>query len=125
MTVDIHREGKKPARITVKKGDQKWEINEDQLDKLPEEVRREVQPLLTGASDGLKLNLTQDPQITGLRLPSNELNFNLTAPTGNEADILNRLQKNVDEIDQRLAEMKRTIGELRAAREQKSDRSAK
>jgi hypothetical protein len=124
MTVDIHREGKKPAKITIKKGDQKWEINEDQLDKLPEEVRHEVEPLLGGGPEGLKLNWTQAPQSTTLNIPSNGLTLDFTAPAGNEADILNRLQKNVDEIDQRLAEMKRTIGELRAARE-KAEKSAK
>jgi membrane-associated protease RseP (regulator of RpoE activity) len=123
MTVDIHREGKKPAKITVKKGHLKWEIDDNQLEKLPEDVRREVEPLLGGGPEQIRLNLTQNPQIAGLQLP-NELKLNVTAVTGGEADILNRLQKNVDEIDQRLAEMKRTIGELRAARE-KADKPAK
>jgi membrane-associated protease RseP (regulator of RpoE activity) len=125
MTVDIHREGKKPAQITVKKGVLKWEINEDQLDKLPQDVRHEVEPLLGGGPERIQLKLTQDPQIAALGLPSNGITVNITAPAGNEAEILNRLQKNVDEIDQRLADMKRTIGEFRAAREQKTDKPAK
>jgi membrane-associated protease RseP (regulator of RpoE activity) len=123
MTVDIHREGKKPAKITVKKGHLKWEIDDNQLEKLPEDVRREVEPLLGGGPEQIKLNMTQNPQIPALQLP-NELKLNFTVVTGGEADSLNRLQKNVDEIDQRLAEMKRTIGELRAARE-KAEKPAK
>lgn len=45
--------------------------------------------------------------------------------SGSDAGILNSLQKNVDEIDQRLAEMKRTIGDLRTARERKAEKPAK
>ncbi len=125
MTVDIHREGKKPAKITIKKEDHKWEINEDQLDKLPEDVRHELEPLLGGGPDRIKLNFVQEPQITAAQLPSNEITLDYTAAAGNDADILNRLQKNVEEIDQRLTEMKQTIKELRTAREHKAEKPAK
>ena len=46
MSVDIHREGKKPAEITVKKGKKTWKATEDDLSKLPEDIRHEVEPLL-------------------------------------------------------------------------------
>ena len=46
LSVDIHREGKKPAQITVKRGSDKWEVNEDELSKLPDDVRRFVEPLV-------------------------------------------------------------------------------
>jgi hypothetical protein len=46
MSVDIHREGKKAAEITVKKGKETWHATEDELSKLPEEIRHEVEPLL-------------------------------------------------------------------------------
>ena len=46
MSVDIHREGKKPAEITVKKGKQTWRATEDDLSKLPDDIRHEVEPLL-------------------------------------------------------------------------------
>jgi PDZ domain-containing protein len=120
MTVDIHREGKKPAKITVKKGHLKWEIDEDQLEKLPDDVRKVVETLLGGGPERIRLNLTE-PQSTSLRLPS-EITLDYSAVGGSEADILNRLQKNVDEIDQRLAEMKRSIGELRASRQKAEEK---
>jgi hypothetical protein len=42
---EIVREDHKPARITVRKGEEKWEVGEAQLDKLPEKVRPEVERL--------------------------------------------------------------------------------
>jgi hypothetical protein len=121
MTVDIHREGKKPAKVTVKKGDQKWEINEDQLDKLPEDVRHEVEPLLGGGPERIRLNLESGPGLNNLSVGV-PLDFSGVSASGTDAEIFNRLQKNVDEIDQRLAEMKRTIGELRAARQKEAQK---
>jgi hypothetical protein len=46
MSVDIHREGKKAAEITVKKGKETWRATEDDLSKLPDDIRHEVEPLL-------------------------------------------------------------------------------
>jgi hypothetical protein len=124
MTVDIHREGKKPAKVTVKKGDQKWEVNEDQLDKLPEDARHEVEPLLGGGPERIRLNLEGGPGLNNLSvgLP---LDFSGVSASGTDAEIFNRLQKNVDEIDQRLAEMKQTIKELRSSREHAAEKPTK
>ena len=61
--------------------------------------------------DGVEVGVgAHDVYISGERAPANE------------GEILNRLQKNVDEIDQRLAEMKRTIGELRAAQQKAAEK---
>ena len=46
LSVSITRTGSEPAKITVKKGEQTWEVSEDELDKLPEEVRPHVQRML-------------------------------------------------------------------------------
>lgn len=48
-TVSIVKSGKEPAKIGVKKGDQSWEVTEDKLDDLPEDVRALVKPMLGGA----------------------------------------------------------------------------
>jgi hypothetical protein len=48
MKVTIERDGKKPASIQVKRGDEKWEITEDELDKLPDDVEKFVAPLVGG-----------------------------------------------------------------------------
>lgn len=46
LSVSITRSGGEPAKITVKKGEQSWEISEKELDKLPEDVRPHVERLL-------------------------------------------------------------------------------
>lgn len=48
VEVKISKESEKPAKITIKQGDQVQELTEDQLDKLPEELRGWVQSALTG-----------------------------------------------------------------------------
>jgi|GEM_PF-1403813 len=46
MTIVVTKTGKDPARIVVKQGDQKWEVTEKELDKLPEGVRSHVERML-------------------------------------------------------------------------------
>lgn len=46
MSVSITRNGDEPAKITVKKGDQMWEVSEKELDKLPDDVRPHVERML-------------------------------------------------------------------------------
>jgi PDZ domain len=46
LTVQISKNGKEPAQIEVKQGDETWTATEDKLDELPDEVRRHVKGLL-------------------------------------------------------------------------------
>lgn len=46
MSVSITRSGDEPAKITVKKGDQSWEVSEKELDKLPDDIRPHVERML-------------------------------------------------------------------------------
>jgi hypothetical protein len=46
VSVRINKEGDKPAKIHVKKDDQEWEVTEDKLGDLPEDVRVHVQQFL-------------------------------------------------------------------------------
>ena len=46
LSVTMHKEGDKPAQITVQRNDDKWEVTEDSLDKLPDDVRPHVERLL-------------------------------------------------------------------------------
>lgn len=48
VTISIVRQGSKPAKITVSRGDEKWEVTSDSLDKLPEELR----PIVQGMDGG-------------------------------------------------------------------------
>lgn len=46
LSVTIVRSGEAPAKILVKQGDQKWEITEKELDKLPKDVRGHVERIV-------------------------------------------------------------------------------
>jgi hypothetical protein len=46
MSININRNGNEPAKITIKRNDQKWEIFENELDKLPADVRPYVERML-------------------------------------------------------------------------------
>lgn len=46
MKLTIVREGSKPAKITVERGDEKWEVTSEKLGDLPEDVRRAVLPAM-------------------------------------------------------------------------------
>jgi hypothetical protein len=53
VSVSISKDGDKPAHITVKRGDESWEVSADDpasLDKLPEDLRPFVEKMLHGAS---------------------------------------------------------------------------
>ena len=47
VTVSIVRKGTEPAQITVKKDDKSWEVTDKELNKLPEDVRKLVEPMIT------------------------------------------------------------------------------
>jgi hypothetical protein len=54
----IRKEGDQPAHIVVKKDGKKFEATEDNLDELPEDIRRLVAPLLgkqSSSADGVKI----------------------------------------------------------------------
>jgi len=110
MSVNVFREGKKPAKITVKKGAKTWEVTESELDKLPEDIRRDVEPLVGGT---LRINLK-------------DLSPSFTGPTVGDVfgarpgDLEDRVEKRLDEMNKemnkRLDEMRATIDRLRNER---------
>ena len=58
VSILIKKEGNKPAEITVKQGDQKWEVTGDQLNQLPAKVRGYITGLahgITGANISVAL----------------------------------------------------------------------
>ena len=46
MTVTVTKHGKDPAKITVAQADKTWEVTEDKLDDLPEEIRPHAEAIL-------------------------------------------------------------------------------
>jgi hypothetical protein len=46
LTVSVTKQGDQPAKIVVKQDDQKWEVTENELDKLPKDLRPHVERML-------------------------------------------------------------------------------
>jgi hypothetical protein len=46
LSITITKSGKQPAQIVVKRDDENWEVTEDQLDELPDDVRPHVDRML-------------------------------------------------------------------------------
>jgi PDZ domain len=108
LSINIYREGKNPAKITIKKGDKQWVVTENELAKLPEDIRREVEPLLGGGPIRIELkDLTKSVPLAGP--PLGDV---LIRPAEPE----DRIEKRLDEMSKRLDEMRSTIDQLREQR---------
>jgi hypothetical protein len=46
LTIQIRKHGKEPAEIEVKKGDKTWNVKQDDLKSLPDDVREHVEHML-------------------------------------------------------------------------------
>jgi membrane-associated protease RseP (regulator of RpoE activity) len=66
LEVTITKKGEDPAKITVKRGDDQWEIDANSLDKLPEDIRPYVKKMLGG---GLSVTVGGDQFNWSANLP--------------------------------------------------------
>ena len=55
MSVTITKQGKEPAKISVKQGERSWEVAEDKLNELPDEARLAVERMLGRARSGVSV----------------------------------------------------------------------
>ncbi|MDH3716987.1 MAG: PDZ domain-containing protein [Planctomycetota bacterium] len=78
LSVGINREGNQPLKITVRRGDESWEIDREQMGKLPEMIRPFVQGMLgdvtgqQGQDGDLEIDVP-DVQLPGFDLPDVQL----------------------------------------------------
>jgi len=114
MSVTILKEGKQPAKITVTRGDDKWEIGENELDKLPADVRPHVERMLgrgphepdalqffdfvPGASPATPAITPESPQAPG------------------------RVEKRLESLERRLDQIRKSLDEMRENRPRLRDR---
>jgi hypothetical protein len=96
MSVSIMRQGKQPAKIVVKQGEQTWETTEDKLSELPSEVRREVEKLLPPNMP--PFNPMQP--MPGPALPSRRMPEQLDRPLQDINRQLEQMRKRLDQLEQ-------------------------
>ncbi|MGO8690234.1 MAG: S1C family serine protease [Thermoguttaceae bacterium] len=93
-SVAITREGDKPAKIVVKQGEQKWEITENEINKLPESLRPAVEQMLghgdmTFAAPGVPMIGEERPEA--------------------------RLEKRLDELSRQVDQLRKALEQSRGA----------
>lgn len=55
MTIAITKQGKTPLHVVVTRGKEKWDVNEGEFDKLPPDIRRHVDAMLSRGPRGLTM----------------------------------------------------------------------
>jgi len=96
LSISVTKQGDQPAKIVVNRGDEKWEITEDEIDKLPPDIRPHVERML-GRVPKLDFRvLGPDRIVRPLPLPG--------------ADALER---RIDQMGRQLEELRRSLRELR------------
>lgn len=108
MSVMISKEGDQPAKIVVKRGDEKWEVTEKELDKLPADVRPHVERMLGHGPLGIVGGMRSLDLVPEGTLPeASGDQFAAPAP----GSVLDCIEKRFDEMNRRMDKMMKQIEE--------------
>lgn len=125
VTVNIRKKNDEPAKITVKRGGDEWEVTEETLDKLPEDLREPIKQHLKRHGDftaGHVLRLHSDGAAGGgeIRLKLDEQNEQIRKAV----EQFNRRFQERDPfkaIEEQIQSLRREIEKLREDREKDDD----
>jgi len=111
MQVTVTRSGDDPAKIVVKRGDETWEVTEDELDKLPDDVRPHVERMLgrtppPKGPKGRSGDFDFVPEWPGLRWQ-----FRPEGP----------LEQRMEEMSRRIEELRKSLDQMRERRPRLKD----
>lgn len=134
VTVSITRKGKEPAKISVRKGDRIWEINESEgYDKVPEEARNYFGPFWASLQNSLVSRVapqssTGNVTLNGFAYPLQALSGTLFLKTDAAGDAtvaanattepsaaesaFQRLDKQLEALGSQLGELRQTMQQL-------------
>lgn len=104
MSITISKHGDQPAQITVKQDGQKWEVTEEELDKLPKDIRPHVERMLG--------RVVGDP----LAHPEHEPDLvapDVTAPLPPEVHPEGLMEKQLDDMNRQIEELRKSLEILR------------
>lgn len=111
LSVSISKTGKEPAQIVVKRGDDKWEVTDEQLDQLPDDVRPLVEQML-GRTPGFTVNLRpMEPQARREQLRQHLQQRRQAARERHAA--APGAQKRLDALSKQVEELQKAIEQLR------------
>jgi membrane-associated protease RseP (regulator of RpoE activity) len=106
MSVTIAKHGKEPAKISVKRGEQSWEVSEDKLDELPDDVRLPVERMLGRVRPGVSLS----PERVAPRAWRDFRRPEAEVGPSNETD--RRLEQQMDELREQLRQLQQAVEKL-------------
>jgi len=107
----VTREGSKPATIKVSRGDKSWDITEDKIDDLPEDLRAVVRNSLSGGPRFDQNIQWANPGQFTIRWPEgNENGLKLGVPAPAVATPDGAMQR----IEQQLKEMRKQLDDLKS-----------
>ncbi|MHB8898492.1 MAG: S1C family serine protease [Thermoguttaceae bacterium] len=123
VKIEIRKQGEKPAEVTVTRGDDTWSVNENELDRLPADLRPHVERML-GAAHGPVGAWGIPPE--GFKVPEavqdwrgliekrfEEMNRRIDKLPNPLGDGDGALERRFEEMNRRLEQMRKSLDELR------------
>lgn len=113
LHLTITKDGDTPAKIVVKKGDEQWEVTEDQLAELPEQVRGHVETFLGKLPTGEFMIdvVPHDEAEAGGREEGEKRGIRDRDGAGRPRDAESRARRATEEATRRVAEAERRLRE--------------
>jgi membrane-associated protease RseP (regulator of RpoE activity) len=105
-TVTIVGQGDKPAKITVKQGDKTWEVAEDKLNELPENVRGFVARLMPPGSRAWSAAFSNGRLNMGTA-PGADAAGRIFGPGGNFERQMQQLQERMEKLQSKLEKLEK------------------
>lgn len=106
LTIVITKQGEGPAKIVVKRGDKTWETTENELDKLPADIRPHVEQMLRGSQGWSGRIIEVKPFAPGT---PGELEKRWIRPfrpwSAAEAERIDKLEKRIAELEKKLEKL--------------------
>ncbi len=112
MSVTISKQGKAPAKIHVEQADKSWDVTEDKLQELPDEVRPHVERMLGRATFAATIAA---PDADALKQWAETAPRR--APLPRRPDFESQLDERLNRIDEQLRQLQQSIEKLHASDE--------
>ena len=101
LSVKVERSNNGPVKIKVKRGNDEWEVTEEELDELPDDIRPMVENMLSGKRTGFGFTA---PGFQQLMPPTPQ-----GVPRRNRGRADQRLQERFDGLELRMQELQNAI----------------
>jgi membrane-associated protease RseP (regulator of RpoE activity) len=117
MKITITKQGKEPAKISVTRNDESWNVTEETLSELPDDVRPHVEMMLSRHPAGFNVRVNP-PNVERFQLQRRSAGKsddardpNAAVPAPKSGGQLDEVQRQVEELRQSVEELKRLVQE--------------